>query len=114
MRSFRRAWLCLLLRYYVRADELDEEDLFDLDGEGTINGADLSILLGNWGACGPDCDGDGITDADEITVGTDPLSDDTDSDGVGDGDELTAGTDPLDDDSDDDDDPDEDSDDNDN
>ena len=34
MRSLRRAWLCLLLRYYARADELDEEDLFDLDGEG--------------------------------------------------------------------------------
>ncbi|CAH0369054.1 unnamed protein product, partial [Pelagomonas calceolata] len=30
----RRALLCLLLRYYVRADDLDEEDLFDLDGEG--------------------------------------------------------------------------------
>ena len=34
MRSLRRACLCLLLRYYVRADDLDEEDLFDLDGEG--------------------------------------------------------------------------------
>ena len=30
----RRALLCLLLRYYIRADDLDEEDLFDLDGEG--------------------------------------------------------------------------------
>ena len=34
MRSLRRACLCLLLRYYIRADDLDEEDLFDLDGEG--------------------------------------------------------------------------------
>ena len=34
MSSLRRACLCLLLRYYVRADDLDEEDLFDLDGEG--------------------------------------------------------------------------------
>ena len=34
MRSLRRALLCLLLRYYIRADDLDEEDLFDLDGEG--------------------------------------------------------------------------------
>ena len=34
MSSLRRACLCLLLRYYIRADDLDEEDLFDLDGEG--------------------------------------------------------------------------------
>ena len=33
MRSLRRACLCLLLRIAI-ADDLDEEDLFDLDGEG--------------------------------------------------------------------------------
>ena len=25
---------------------------FDLDGDGTVNGSDLGIMLGNWGSCG--------------------------------------------------------------
>jgi Spy/CpxP family protein refolding chaperone len=42
-----------------------------------------------------DADGDGLTDEEEATHGTDPLVADTDSDGVSDGDEVSAGTDPL-------------------
>ena len=42
-----------------------------------------------------DADGDGVTDVDEATVGTDPASADTDGDGLADGDELTRGSDPL-------------------
>lgn len=42
-----------------------------------------------------DTDGDGLTDEDEATYGTDPLVADTDGDGVGDGDEVAAGTDPM-------------------
>ncbi|MCP3145283.1 Ig-like domain-containing protein, partial [Pyxidicoccus xibeiensis] len=50
-----------------------------------------------------DSDGDGLTDADEITRGTDPQNPDTDGDDVPDGIEVLVGmTDPLDDDSDDD------------
>ena len=50
-----------------------------------------------------DLDGDGLTDAEEATAGTDPADDDTDDDGLSDGDEVIIhGTDPLDDDSDDD------------
>lgn len=49
-----------------------------------------------------DADGDGLSDADEATNGTDPNNPDSDGDGVQDGGEVNAGTDPLDADSDDD------------
>jgi hypothetical protein len=45
----------------------------------------------------PDTDGDGLTDDEEATLGTDPDNPDTDGDGLTDGDEVdTHGTDPLD------------------
>ena len=47
-----------------------------------------------------DSDGDGISDADEVALGTDPDDPDTDHDGINDGDELALGLDPLDPDSD--------------
>lgn len=43
-----------------------------------------------------DTDGDGLTDDQEVTLGTDPTNPDTDGDGLWDGDELAEGTDPLD------------------
>jgi len=43
-----------------------------------------------------DCDSDGVTNADELTDGTDPLNPDSDGDGVLDGTEKTDGTDGLD------------------
>ncbi|MBT8164389.1 MAG: calcium-binding protein [Acidimicrobiia bacterium] len=45
--------------------------------------------------CCVDTDGDGLTDGEELDLGTDPLVRDTDGDGVEDGDELTALTDPT-------------------
>jgi hypothetical protein len=42
-----------------------------------------------------DSDGDGLTDADEIARGTDPMNPDTDADGLGDGAEVTLGTNPM-------------------
>lgn len=50
----------------------------------------------------PDTDGDGLTDSEEDTLGTDPNDSDTDGDGLSDGQEVEEGTDPLDPDSDDD------------
>jgi len=44
----------------------------------------------------PDSDGDGLTDAEEATLGTKPNDTDSDDDGDTDGDELNAGTDPND------------------
>ena len=43
-----------------------------------------------------DSDGDGLSDAEEAALGTDPDSVDTDGDGYGDGDEVHAKSDPLD------------------
>jgi gliding motility-associated-like protein len=44
----------------------------------------------------PDLDGDGVTNTDEGTIGTDPTNPDTDGDGVNDGTEVNNGSDPLD------------------
>ncbi|NND66439.1 MAG: S8 family serine peptidase, partial [Halioglobus sp.] len=44
----------------------------------------------------PDTDGDGLTDSQENSLGTDPFDPDTDGDGHGDGVEVIAGHDPLD------------------
>jgi len=43
-----------------------------------------------------DRDQDGLLDAEEALLGTDPANSDTDGDGIGDGAEVAAGTDPLD------------------
>lgn len=43
-----------------------------------------------------DADGDGLTDAEEVDLGTDPAVADSDGDGADDGIEVDAGTDPLD------------------
>ena len=44
----------------------------------------------------PDLDGDGITNTDEATIGTDPNNPDSDGDGVNDGTEVNNGSNPLD------------------
>ncbi len=66
----------------------------DTDGDGLTDAqeADLGTDPNN-----PDTDGDGLTDGDEVNVyGTDPLNPDTDGDGLTDGDEVNVhGTDPL-------------------
>ena len=41
----------------------------DLDGNDVIDGADLSVLLGNWGLCGEDCNSNGIADSKDIADG---------------------------------------------
>ncbi len=43
----------------------------------------------------PDTDGDGLTDAEEEELGTDPEEEDTDGDGLDDGEEENLGTDPT-------------------
>jgi len=42
-----------------------------------------------------DSNDDGLSDGDEMGLGTDPLDPDTDDDGLSDGDEVGRGTDPL-------------------
>ncbi len=50
----------------------------DLDQSGLVDVGDLFIMLEDWGTCGPDCDGDGISDANEIADG----ALDCDADGI--------------------------------
>ena len=83
----------------------------DTDGDGVPDGIEkanrtsgtnpCSFVLASqtlppssaWNAA--DCDGDGLTNAREKTLGTNPLNPDTDFDGVQDGAEVTAGSNPL-------------------
>lgn len=65
---------------------------FDSDGDGLTNAEERAL------GTNPDVmdtDGDRIADMTEVEMGTDPLSTDTDGDGLSDGDELGEGTDPL-------------------
>jgi hypothetical protein len=43
----------------------------DIDGSGTVDGSDLSILLNGWGACdgcAGDIDGSGVIDGGDLAV----------------------------------------------
>lgn len=43
------------------------DPLYDLDGDGTIDGGDLGLLLGGWGTVGPgDVNGDGVVDGGDL------------------------------------------------
>jgi hypothetical protein len=61
---------------------LDDTEWRDTDGDGIGNNADN------------DDDNDGLSDDDEVTLGTDPLNEDTDGDGFTDNEEITQGRNP--------------------
>lgn len=76
-----------------------ESSTTDTDGDGVNDETDPAntdpcIPNPNAGPC--DQDGDGLTNSQEGTAGTNPTNPDTDGDGINDGDELTNGTNPLD------------------
>jgi extracellular elastinolytic metalloproteinase len=65
----------------------------DADGDGLDDALEDSLGTDPFAA---DTDADGLGDGDEVNVyGTNPLDPDTDGDGVSDGDEIANGTDPL-------------------
>ncbi len=76
-----------------------ENSTQDVDGDGVNDeldpaNTDPCIPNPNAGPC--DQDGDGLTNSQETTAGTNPTNPDTDGDGINDGVEVTGGTDPLD------------------
>ena len=72
----------------------------DSDDDGLTDGEEIALGTDPFD---PDTDDDGLTDGEEVEIhGTDPLDPDTDDDGLNDGDEIALGTDPFDPDSDDD------------
>ncbi|MDA7514020.1 leucine-rich repeat protein [bacterium] len=75
--------------------DLSGADLSGIDFSGAnLTGADLT------GTILSDADEDGLTEAEEQNLGTNPLNSDTDNDGLDDGDEIILETNPLDPDSD--------------
>lgn len=64
----------------------------DLEAEATFEliGQDGKSILDPKG----DFDGDGLTNEEEVNIGTNPVNADTDGDGVNDGDEVKRGSDP--------------------
>jgi len=79
---------------FVDADETDPR-VPDLDSDNDGLSDAYELILGT-NPNNPDSDGDTLTDGAEVlTHGTNPLSIDTDCDGVRDDEELTLGTNPL-------------------
>jgi hypothetical protein len=69
------------------------QSLKDSDQDGLLDA--IETILGT-DPNNPDTDGDGLKDGEEInTYGTDPLNPDTDNDGLADREEVNLGTDPL-------------------
>ena len=68
-------------------------DTVDGDNTGADAGPDVTVPDGSIDD-GTDSDGDGLSDAEEERLGTDPTNPDSDGDGILDGDEVTLGTDP--------------------
>lgn len=64
----------------------------DSDGDGLSNREELDL---GTNPRNPDTDGDGLTDGEEVELGTDPLNPDTDGDGIPDGDEIKLKLDPT-------------------
>ena len=64
---------------------------------GTTGNSMYTVVLAPGGGGATDTDGDGLSDADEVTIyGTDPTNPDTDGDGMSDGAEVQYNLDPLD------------------
>lgn len=70
-----------------------EDTREDSDGDGLSDAREAELGTDPNNA---DSDGDGINDGDEVALGTDPNNADTDGDGVSDGEEVAAGSDPND------------------
>lgn len=67
----------------------------DIDYSQDVNAVDVQLLINAALGIPIDSDNDGLGDAAEANLGTNPGLGDTDGDGIGDGQEMLNGTDPL-------------------
>ncbi|MBK8038975.1 MAG: hypothetical protein IPK22_17865 [Verrucomicrobiaceae bacterium] len=81
--------------YYTNSDGDSAMDANDSDPTNPSLWEDWNRNSINDSAEPPDADGDGVTDADEYTAGTNPYFHDSDGDGLSDSEERTAQTNPL-------------------
>ena len=77
----------------MKIDVLADGDAADPDGDGLDNATEAELGTDPWWR---DSDGDGLEDGEEIAAGTEPLLSDTDGGGANDGWEVSQGFDPLD------------------
>lgn len=89
----------MFYRVFREVDLGGPGDPQDSDGDGLTNGQEFTL---GTDPLNSDTDGDGLSDSWENSNGTNPVDPDSDDDGVIDGDEISYGTDPNDPDSDDD------------
>ena len=80
------------LTYEKLVDLLMGIALSDMDRDGISDEEEVNIGTNPYD---PDTDGDGIIDGDELAIGTNPLNNDTDYDGISDYEEINLGTDPT-------------------
>ncbi len=76
----------------IAARKITSVSTMDSDGDGYSDAYELSHGLDPIGL---DADGDGLSDAEEVALGTDPLIVDTDGDGISDKYEVLVGMNPL-------------------
>jgi len=76
---------------YTSGDVNGSISALDSDNDGISNAKEVKL---GTNPQNPDSDGDGISDGDELKIGTDPLKADSDGDGVSDGDEVKDNTNP--------------------
>ncbi|WP_279245805.1 thrombospondin type 3 repeat-containing protein [Candidatus Litorirhabdus singularis] len=84
----------------IAAFDVDQDTITDLIDNCPVKSNTDQLnndLDGQGDACDTDDDNDGLTDATEQIIGTNPLAIDTDNDGFSDYDEVSAASDPLDD-----------------
>ena len=80
------------LKYDSVTEEISDSDV-DIDGDGLSNIQEIELGTDPRKS---DTDNDGLSDSDELNIyNTDPLNPDTDEDGLNDGDEVILGLNPL-------------------
>lgn len=97
--AFLRLFLILLILMTLAPGNASAASLPDSDGDGYSDPLELRngyYPFGKGRPLSPDYDGDGLTDADESSFGTDSKHSDTDRDGFPDGVEVAYGYDPKD------------------